>query len=248
MLRRLRHPPRAAHDALSSPPRPIPRLGALLLIAVAFATSPSPAFASAPDRLRRGHPHAQATLCTVPALTGLTVAAARRRTARSGCRLRLRGARVERAEVQTIRRQTPRPGRRRHVVSAWVNPLCPGSAALGPPNGEPFVSPGPTGLVSGLYLSGGPLLMRSAPLCTSLSGTPTAGTITVSDPTSGAVIATRTVESGQLARIPLPAGTYTLVGTFADAYSNNQHISSRPLTVSIPPGRTVRQDVVANIK
>jgi hypothetical protein len=90
--------------------------------------------------------------------------------------------------------------------------------------------------------------MRSAPLCSSLSGTPTAGTIIVSDPTTGAVIATQTVGSGRLAKIPLPAGTYTLVGTFANAYSNNEHIRSFPRTVSIPPGRTVRQDAVANIK
>jgi hypothetical protein len=36
-------------------------------------------------------------------------------------------------------------------------PLCVQSALPGAPQGEPFVTAGPTELVSGLYLGGGPL-------------------------------------------------------------------------------------------
>jgi hypothetical protein len=124
---------------------------------------------------------------------------------------------------------------------------CRGSADLGPPRGEPLRTPGPTELISGLYLDGGPLVVRSAPRCNSLSGTAGAGTITVTDAESGAIVANTTVAGGQLAKIHLPAGTYTVTGTFADAFSNGQHMETLPITVVIRPGQTVRQDVSASI-
>jgi hypothetical protein len=109
-------------------------------------------------------------------------------------------------------------------------------------------TPGPTELVSGLYLDGGPHRFRSVPRCTSLSGIPGAGTITVTDPASGAIVASATVANGKLAKIPLPPGTYTITGTFANAISNNQHMQSPPRSVTIRSGQTVRQDVSASIK
>jgi hypothetical protein len=139
-------------------------------------------------------------------------------------------------------------GAARHPNMPTHHRLCSGSAEWGPPAGEPVRKPGPTELVSGLYLDGGPHRFRSASHCASLSGTPGAGTITVTDPTSGAIVATETVAEGQLAKIRLPAGTYTIIGTFANASSDDQHIQSRPQTVTIRSGQTVRQDVSASIK
>src|SRR4029077_8717898 len=110
--------------------------------------------------------------------------------------------------------QTPRQGRHTRVVTLWVNPLCPGSAEWGSPRGEPFISTGPSELVSGLYLDGGPERFRSAPSCDSLSGEPGAGTITVTNPITGATVASQVVKRGHLATIPLAPGTYTIQGTF----------------------------------
>jgi hypothetical protein len=129
-----------------------------------------------------------------------------------------------------------------------ANRLCSGSADWGPPSDEPLRTPGPTELISGLYLDGGPSRLRSAPRCSSLSGTSSAGTITVTDPASGAIVASVTVANGKLAKIRLHAGTYTIIGTFADAFSNNQHMHSLPRAVTIPSGQTVRQDVSVSIR
>ena len=38
-----------------------------------------------------------------------------------------------------------------------------------------------------------------------------------------------------------------ITGTFADAFSNNQHMQSLPRAVTIPSGQTVRQDVSVSI-
>jgi hypothetical protein len=184
--------------------------------------------------------------CRVPHLTGVVVAVARRRLTKAGCRVRLLGASVKRPDIQTIARQNARPGQQRRVVTAWVNRLCSGSAAPGPPLGEPFVSAGPTELISGLYLAGGPHRFRSARRCDSIAGTPGAGTIAVTNTRTGETV-TSTVAQGHLTTIRLPAGTYTLVGTFANAISNGQQMQSFPKTVTIPAGRTVRQDAVVNI-
>jgi hypothetical protein len=69
----------------------------------------------------------------------------------------------------------------------------------------------------------------------------------VTNPATAAIVASKTVADGQLARIPLPAGTYTILGTFADATSNGQPMHSIARTVTVPAGKTVRQDVFANI-
>jgi hypothetical protein len=144
---------------------------------------------------------------------------------------------------QTVVRQASRAGRTGRVVTVWLKPLCAQSAEPGPPADEPFLKSGPTELISGLYLDGGPL--RFVPRCG--PGTPTAGTITVRSPTTGEVIASENVANGQLATIPLAPGTYTIAGTFAHAFVNGQPIETLPRQVIIPAGDTVRQDVVASI-
>jgi hypothetical protein len=187
----------------------------------------------------------------VPKLIGLSLSVARTRSAQAGCKLRVReagtGQVVEEppygpSAAQIITRQTPHAGSVGRIVTVWLKPLCDQSAEPGPPAHEPSVKRGPTELVSGLFLDGGPL--RHAARCR--SGTPSPGTITVTSQT-GMVIASDKVATGQLARIRLAPGTYTVHGTFADATSNGQSIEAEPQTVTIAAGETVREDVVANI-
>jgi len=200
------------------------------------------------QRIHYGGPTGhRAAMCRAPRVTGLVLGVAREHAAKAGCSLRLMGAPVQRATMQTISRQSPRPGGHARVITVWVNPLCSGSAARGPGLSEPFVTSGPTELVSGLYLAGGPLRHWSEPRCDARVGTPGAGTITVSNAAGTIVVATQSVTEGKLARIPLAPGAYTLTGTFANATSNGQQIRTRPQIATIPRGETVRQDVVESI-
>lgn len=129
-------------------------------------------------------------------------------------------------------------------------------AAPGPPASEPKTTPGPTELVSGLYVAGGPHRFVSVPDCSKIAGIPGAGTITVRNPQElgapknelGPLVATQTVSRGQLAQIHLQPGTYAVQGTFGDAVVNGVHPVSMPITVTIAAGRTVRADVVLPIR
>ncbi|HEY5193243.1 MAG TPA: hypothetical protein VIJ39_05160 [Solirubrobacteraceae bacterium] len=192
-------------------------------------------------------PTNKASACRVPRLTGPVLSVARERSAKAGCRIRLAGAHVQAPGVQTIRRQTPRAGRRGRAVTVWVNPVCDGSAAAGPGISEPLLTTGPTELISGLYIVGGPLRLWSEPHCVPRSGEPGAGTVTVRDPANGSIVASQTVTRGHLATIPLTPGTYTIQGTFANATLNSQPGESFPTTVEIQAGKTVRQDVFLNV-
>lgn len=192
-------------------------------------------------------PAHKASVCRVPRLTGLVLSVARERSAKAGCRIRLAGAHVQLSGVQTIRRQTPRGGRHGQVVTVWVNPVCSGSAAAGPGISEPLVTTGPTELISGLYIVGGPLRLWSEPHCMPRPGEPGAGTVTVRDPANGSIVAAQTITRGHLATIALAPGTYTIQGTFANATINSQPGESFPTTVEIPAGKTIRQDVFLNV-
>jgi hypothetical protein len=187
-------------------------------------------------------------LCHVPRLTGLALSVARERAERAGCRLRVKGAALEEAQVQTVERQSPAGGGRSSSrVTVWLNPFCRREAAYGPELKEPLVTPGPTELVSGFFLVGGPLDHRfSDPGCKLPTPSPGAGTVEVTS-TSGAVVATQTSTSGHFVEIPLPAGSYTITGTFLGATINGVH-PREPEAVVIPPGHTVRQDFFLNIK
>jgi hypothetical protein len=120
---------------------------------------------------------------------------------------------------------------------------CRRSAAPGPPHGEPFIRRGPTSLVSGLFLDGGPLRRHSS--CR--SGTPSPGTIEVLDPTNAHLIVLQHVPTGKLANIRLAPGRYLVRGTFANATSNGKAIQTLPVGVLIRAYQIVRRDVVANI-
>lgn len=165
----------------------------------------------------------------MPRLTGLTLAKARLRAARYGCRVHVAGAPIltvpgERVITgidpgRRIARHEPQPGVRGQSIDVWLVPECVEPGYPGPPAGEPLVTSGPTELISGLYLAGGALGMYRGPC---RQGTPGAGTITVVDPASGATVASVTIANGQLATIPLAPGTYTINGTFSDARTGYQ--------------------------
>jgi hypothetical protein len=194
-----------------------------------------------------GHhrPSSARGVCHPPHLTGLTLEVAQRRAARSGCSLRLEGAKLRRADIQTIGRQSPRAGRRSWKVTVWLNPFCRGSSAFGPGIAEPAVTPGPTELLSGFYLAGGPLATFSYPHCMRPPPPPGPGMVEVLG-ADGTVVATRSSTAGHLVEIPLPAGSYTIKGTFLDATVNGAHPTETE-SVVLPAGHTVRQDFVLNI-
>jgi hypothetical protein len=184
--------------------------------------------------------------CHVPRLTGLTLSVARERAARAHCKLRLKGAALEQAEVQTVERQSPGRGGRSSRVTLWLNPFCRREAAYAPELKEPLVTRGPTELVSGFFLVGGPDDRRfSDPGCKLPAPSPGAGTVEVTN-ASGEVVATQTSTSGHFVDIPLPAGSYTITGTFLGATVNEVH-PKRSEAVVIPPGHTVRQDFFLSI-
>lgn len=125
----------------------------------------------------------------------------------------------------------------------WLVTECAETGAPGPPAGEPLATAGPTELISGLYLAGGPFEVFPGPC---RQGTSEAGTIVVLDPASGATVASATIATGKLATIPLAPGTYTIDGTFADATVNGAEMTSSS-SVTITAGETVRQDIVASV-
>ncbi len=179
--------------------------------------------------------------CRAPRMIGLTVTTARARAKISGCQLRLTGAAVKMPKIQTIRTQSARPGRATKFLTVTVNPLCPGSAQLGPPPGEPLLSPGPTELDTGLFIEGGAFIFRSAPVCKDLVGKSDAGTITVTNAAGTAIANEVALNAGQLLKITLSAGQYTITGVFAGGNAVG------PTTVTVPAGEVVRQDLVLDV-
>ncbi len=211
------------------------------MVAVLGAIPPS---GLAHDAAASGVTAKRRVVCRVPSLKGMVVREARERAAKAGCSVRMLGAHVELPEIQTIRAQSPRAGKHGRSVTLWVNRLCPEHEE---PR-EPRLTPGPTELVSGLFLSGGPAPRpRSGPVCKPYVRTSGAGTITVREPGTGSIVAAETVAKEHLATIPLAPGRYTIEGTFDDATIDGHLGQSFPATVQIPPGETVRQDVWLSI-
>jgi hypothetical protein len=235
----------ALHLVMRSDGRRIARMRvpALLVISVAVLWPASIGTAAMSTAARTS---ARAHACRVPRLTGATFEIARLRAARDRCALHVKGAALQEASVQTVARQLPTSGGRSSSVTVWLNPLCNGEAAYGPDIKEPVVTKGPTELVSGFYLVGGPLLPFSAPRCKRPAPPPGAGKMEVID-ASGALVATRTASPGHFVRIRLPAGSYTIRGTFLNATENGVHPQATESLV-IPPARTVRQDFFLGIK
>jgi hypothetical protein len=157
----------------------------------------------------------------------------------------VKGAPLEQGRFQTVERQVPATGRRTSSVTVWLNPLCYREADYGPGISEPVVTAGPTKLVSGFYLVGGPLRHFSTAHCKLPAPPPGAGTVEVVN-ASGAIVATKSSTRGRFVEIPLSAGSYTIRGTFLDATINGVH-PKRSESVAIPAGHTVRQDFFLSI-
>lgn len=131
-------------------------------------------------------------------------------------------------------------------MTVWVQYAldCSQQALPGPPAGEPIVTTGPTALVAGLFLAGGPVMPVSD--CRPRAGVPSPGSLTVTDTATGTVVATRTLARGELATFPLPPGTYAIHGSFGDATANGSPFTA-DATATVTAGHTVRQDVLAAV-
>jgi hypothetical protein len=125
-----------------------------------------------------------------------------------------------------------------------------GSQTRDPESEGPFVSPhvtpGPTELVSGFYVDAfGPPPWRLPEGCEAPAEKTGSGTVEVRG-ASGEMVATQTVEEGHFAEIPLPAGSYTIVGTFTGVKFNGEHPEETE-SIVIPPGDTVRKDFLVEL-
>jgi hypothetical protein len=60
-------------------------------------------------------------------------------------------------------------------------------------------------------------------------------------------VAVATVVAGQLAPIALEPGTYSVAGTDPQATTNSVALRTRPETVRITAGTTLRQDVFIDV-
>ena len=115
---------------------------------------------------------------------------------------------------------------------------CPHPSVPVPPN-EPVYRAGPTELVSGLYIQGGPV---PRPPCKPEPRGPYAGRITVSNAKTGRTVASQSVRNGHLAHIRLAPGRYKVSGKFA----GGGRASYSP-TVRVRRGYKVRQDVFEHV-
>jgi hypothetical protein len=185
--------------------------------------------------------------CHAPLLEGLTFKLARVIAGRAGCKIRVKGTPLVLARVQTVARQSPAAGGVTSTVTVWLNRACRRGGDVGPEIHEPAVTVGPTKLVSGFYLVGGPPPHYfSAPKCPRHPEPPPGGGTVEVINASGVVVATQTSAARQFSEIPLPAGSYTIRGTFLNAIVNGAH-PIRSQSVVIPAGHTVRQDFVLSI-
>ena len=186
--------------------------------------------------------------CHAPLLEGLTFKLARAIAERAGCGIRVKGSPVTRAQTQTVARQSPAAGGVTSSVIVWLNPVCrKGGGKVAPEIHEPHIKAGPTELISGFYLVGGPPPHYfSAPKCPRHPEPPPgAGTVEVLD-ANGAVLATQTSVASHFVEIPLAPGSYTIRGTFLGATRDGTHPTENE-TVVIPAGHTVRQDFLLDV-
>jgi hypothetical protein len=118
-----------------------------------------------------------------------------------------------------------------------ASPAC--SAPTVPlPAHEPQLTPGPTELVTGLYIQGGAYIVG----CPQQPRGPYAGTLTVHGGRTGRVVARETLRRpGSLFVVPLSPGRYTLSATGASG------LRAEPQMVMIPRHTTVRQDVFVDV-
>jgi len=99
--------------------------------------------------------------------------------------------------------------------------------------------PGVTcGSLAGIYVQGGAIV----PGCTMRPRGPFAGTVTVYNATTGARVASETLRTdGRLFAIALAPGTYTVRA------QERGGLRIRPMTVTIPRGHRVRDDLFIDV-
>ena len=114
---------------------------------------------------------------------------------------------------------------------------CPHPTIPVPPN-EPVYRSGPTMLVTGLYIQGGPV---PPPPCKPQPRGPYAGTVRVTDPRTGRVVARQSVRDGHLAHIRLAVGRYKVTGHFSGG------ATAPAVKVRVRAGRRVRQDIFEDV-
>jgi hypothetical protein len=103
------------------------------------------------------------------------------------------------------------------------------------------VKPGATELITGLFIEGGAYVERSAPNCKVYVGKSSAGTITITNSVGTVFANDMALTAGQLLYVNVPAGSYTISGVLAGGST------PRPVTVSVPSGEIVRQDLVLDV-
>jgi hypothetical protein len=193
-----------------------------------------------------GGAEAAESTCVAPNVVGVNLALARRALGESGCAVTVRqlpahGSYVTPASPdgrQVIARQRPASGARSGTVTVWVKPLCAQPASPGPAQRGPVSEKGPTELIAGLYVQGGPL--QTSASCR--RGSSAAGTVTVSTP-GGKVIARRRVRAGRFGIFPLAPGSYVIGGTLAGGHGTQ--LRSAPVTLAAR--RTTRLNLVAQV-
>jgi len=100
---------------------------------------------------------------------------------------------------------------------------------------------GPTELISGLFIEGGPFIYRSVPNCESLVGKSSGGTITITNSVGTVIANNMALSAGQLLYVNVTTGAYTISGVFSSG------LKAGPITVNVPSGEMVRQDLVLDV-
>ncbi len=123
------------------------------------------------------------------------------------------------------------------IAAALAGSACPAPTVPLPAH-EPHVTPGPSGLVAGIYVQGGAII----PGCRMRPRGPFAGTLTVFDARTGARVASETLRAdGRLFRISLAPGSYTVRA------HERGGLAIGPMTVTIPRGHRVREDAFIDV-
>ena len=185
--------------------------------------------------------------CVAPDVVGVTYARARSVLLASGCSVATRQLPARGGELYTppspdprqlVGSQSPRAGGRAASVTLRLKPLCSQPAAPGPDSRGASSVKGPTELVAGLFVAGGPLELSSS--CR--HGTPSAGSLAVTRP-DGMPVSSRSVRAGRYAVFPLKPGRYLLSGTF----SGSGNRPTEPQAVTVAAHRTTHLDVVEDV-
>lgn len=140
---------------------------------------------------------------------------------------------------QLVGAQSPGAGARTGSVTLSLRPLCSQPSAPGPDTHGASVAKGPTELVSGVFLEGGPL--RISARCR--HGRPSPGVLTVMR-TDGTTISTRSVRAGRYGVFPLKPGSYLISGALAGKGSP----PATALPVTVVAHSTTHLDVVTAVR